>query len=581
MICNIDIIRALDKIRIDNLYVHNAELPNASFTTEKLKGRKVYLVETLAVINALVDRGTMLLFGGHGGGKTTLAKYLGQMFCKLSKDEIEDCVLRGHPELTEEKILGHLDFAQLTGAKKLDKDDRINVIWNTFVDSKWKVIDEVNRLTPYAQNILLSLLAESTVKYHDQSRRIDPFTLFATMNPKDEGNWTMPLPFLDRFALALPITMPDYDSFSTIGTKDKSSRNEDLTSYLPSEFSLADVQKAIKNISYNTDARLFVNFIIDSFRLCKRISKESNDRINVDKSLCEGCHMNAPGKVCNKIRQPLSVRVKEDLVRYGKALAWFLGDEEVTVKHITILAPYMIWHRSILSKKFMNEVISHVKNEEKVSTFDYVVNMDLDATRSIIDMIASEFENVKSHLQKFEEVKMGILSKAEFDEFLNETKKSENNFLILNNEIIPILENNYAPVYGNIIDYNIRIKSAKDISSLKSIKEELAFSYNIPNRSYLSETIDAEIKKKKVKSYKFKILNDNIRKSKFIIDLISSKVPSFLEQDLQDLHPYTLQDLTQNDCSLEVTKNIRGYYFKYLGEETTEIFRELNKYADQ
>ena len=122
---NIELIRALDKIRLGNLYVHNDELPFANFKTVELKDRKVYLVETLAVINALVDRGTMLLFGGHGGGKTTLAKYLGQVFYKFSKDEIEDCILRGHPQLTEEKILGSLDIAQLTRAKELNAQKRL------------------------------------------------------------------------------------------------------------------------------------------------------------------------------------------------------------------------------------------------------------------------------------------------------------------------------------------------------------------------------------------------------------------------------------------------------------------------
>ena len=77
---NIDIVQALDKLRINNLYVHNDELKGAAFKSSKLSERKVYLVETLAVINALVERGTMMLYGGHGGGKTTLSKYLGQIF---------------------------------------------------------------------------------------------------------------------------------------------------------------------------------------------------------------------------------------------------------------------------------------------------------------------------------------------------------------------------------------------------------------------------------------------------------------------------------------------------------------------
>ena len=283
---NIDIVRSLDRLRNESLYVHNEELPGATFCSEKLKGRKVYLVETLAVINALVERGTMMLFGGHGGGKTTLAKYLGQIFCHLSKEEIEDCILRGHPQLTEEKILGSLDFAQITNNKPLNKYGKIDVVWNSFVDSEWKIIDEINRLSPYAQNILLSLLAEGSVKYQDESRIVPPFTLFATLNPKDNANEELSLPFKDRFALALPITMPDYDSFSTIGKSDKNSRSK-LEEYLPN-IDLSEVQKDIKSISYTTEAELFINYIIASYRLCMRASKESNDNLSVDNAYGSG-----------------------------------------------------------------------------------------------------------------------------------------------------------------------------------------------------------------------------------------------------------------------------------------------------
>ena len=92
-----DIINALDRLRVSSLYVHNAELEGAKFSIPELSGRKVYLVETLAVLNAIVEKGTMMLYGGHGGGKTTLSKYLGQIFLHLTKEEIEDCILRGHP----------------------------------------------------------------------------------------------------------------------------------------------------------------------------------------------------------------------------------------------------------------------------------------------------------------------------------------------------------------------------------------------------------------------------------------------------------------------------------------------------
>jgi MoxR-like ATPase len=497
---NIELVKALDKIRLRNLFVHNDELPDIKFSSPSLKTRKVYLVETLAAINALVERGTMLLYGGHGGGKTTLAKYLGQVFYKLSKDSVEDCILRGHPQLTEEKILGNLDFAQITGAKKLTlykrKDEsgrliddyKIDVRWNTFVTSEWKIIDELNRLQPNAQNILLSLLAESSVKYHDESKRLPNFSLYATMNPKDESNSNLSLPFLDRFALALPITMPDYESLSTIGReKDKSNKLDNLASYL-SDFDLKKAQEEVREIKYSEDAELFINVIISSYRLCDRVSKESNETITVEKGLCtkpSECRYYQVEKVCNKIIHPLSVRVKEDLYRYGKALAWLLGDKEVGVKHIKVLAPFMIWHRSSLSKGFKTEI-----SEKRFKSYEYTLNIELESTKEIVDKIYNEFLGLLPLLELFEKMKKGKLSIEEFISFTEEVKDDRNNFLITKKEIVPILEESYKPVYREITSINHRIEDANDIQKLNDIKSELSERYDIPNRQFLADIIE-------------------------------------------------------------------------------------------
>lgn len=575
---NIDIVRSLDRLRNDSLYVHNDELPGASFYSDRLKGRKVYLVETLAVINALVERGTMMLFGGHGGGKTTLAKYLGQIFCHLTKDKIEDCILRGHPQLTEEKILGSLDFAQITNNKPLNKYGKIDVVWNSFVDSKWKIIDEINRLSPYAQNILLSLLAEGTVKYQDESRIIPPFTLYATLNPKDNANEELSLPFKDRFALALPITMPDYDSFSTIGKRDKNSHDK-LEEYLPN-IDLSEVQKDIKSISYTSEAELFINYIIASYRLCMRASKESNDTLSVDKNLCENCRMKGEEKVCNKIKQPLSVRVKEDLYRYGKALAWFLGAPQVTTEHIMTLVPYMIWHRTVLSKKFTLSLTEAWKDESsKKHLNDFITNIDLNGTRTLIQLIKKEFDGVKHLLEKFEEVKTGKLSQTEFDAFLSEASSSTYNSLILNAEILPVLKEKYLPVYGRIIDYNKKIDSCSNKDELKSLKEDMAFTYDIPNRQYLSAKIDIRLKGMKMRKSKFTLSKENVIANAKILSSIRVLAPNFEELGLLKNNDYQILDITKDECTLNVRFARDLYNFVYEGDENDEIFQYLSTHA--
>jgi len=579
---NIQLVRALDKIRLGNLYVHNDELPDVNFTTPSLKSRKVYLVETLAVINALVDRGTMLLYGGHGGGKTTFAKYLGQVFYKLSKDAIEDCILRGHPQLTEEKILGSLDIAQLTRAKELNANKKVDVIWNDFVDSPWKIIDELNRLSPYAQNILLSLLAESSVKYHNESKRLPNFSLYATMNPKDEGNFIMSLPFLDRFALALPITMPDYESLSTIGKKDKSSKQDDLANYL-NAFDLKIAQEEVKDIRYSEEAELFINVIISSYRLCDRISKESNDSITVEKGLCNGCHFNAPEKVCNKVIHPLSVRVKEDLYRYGKALAWYLGDTEVQPNHIKVLAPYMIWHRSSLSKSFKNEL-----KEGRFKSGIFSLNIELDSTKELIEKISFEFEGLLPLLKKFERVKKGKLLLEEFQEFVKTIKQSNNNFLITIKEIVPILEQAYVPVYNEIIGYNKKIEGSQNLEELGKLKQELSDRYDIPNRQFLADLIEKERRKIGSQAFseiKFKISFDNfielVSKECFdLYKLVNSRFNSDFNPSIRRVE--VLSDISESEFNLTMEKVSEGggnysLRFLYRGNHDNPIYNFLKQ----
>lgn len=579
---NIELVKALEKIRFGNLYVHNDELPDLTFKTPDLRTRKVYLVETLAVINALVDRGTMLLYGGHGGGKTTLAKYLGQVFYKLSKDAIEDCILRGHPQLSEEKILGSLDIAQLTRAKELNSEKKVDVIWNDFVDSPWKIIDELNRLSPYAQNILLSLLAESSVKYHNESKRLQNFSLYATMNPKDEGNFIMSLPFLDRFALALPITMPDYESLSTIGKKDKSSKLNDLATYL-NDFDLKTAQEEIKEVKYTEEAELFINVIISSYRLCDRISKESNDTLTVEKGLCNNCRYNVTEKVCSKIIHPLSVRVKEDLYRYGKALAWYLGDTEVEIRHIKVLAPFMIWHRSSLSKLFKKEL-----SESRFDSSIFTLNMELDSTKELIDKISEEFEGLLPFLLQFDRIKKGKLTLSEFKEFVISIKDDRNNFLITKNEIVPILEQSYVPIYSEIVSYNIKIESTNNLSELNVLKQELSNRYDIPNRQFLADLIEKKRRRigtESLPKITLKLPFDTFEEivSKECIELksiIQAKFngnfnPAFLKTE-------SISDIGEADYSLTMERLNEGagknsLRFVYQGKEDHPVYNFLKK----
>jgi len=518
---SLEIIDLLDELRNNNLYVHNKELKGLDFNQSELTDRPVYLVETLSTINVLVKKGTMMLYGGHGGGKTTLSKYLGQMFLGKTSTEIEQAILRGHPQLTEEKILGSLNLEQLMGHKKI-KDGNIEVQWNDFVKSQWKIIDEVNRLSPYAQNILLSLLAEGVVKYQNQSYPVGNFTVFATMNPPDEGNFNLPMPFMDRFALALPITMPDYLSMQTIGKKDKLN-NKTTFDFRLKNNDLDSIQDSIQDsIEYEPEAEEFINNIIADYRLCVKLTKEASEDLTVDNGLCTnggGCHYFEKDLICHKTRNPLSVRVKEDLYRYGRAFAWLLGYEKVTSIHIKTIAPYLIWHRSNLSKKFLKENIKS-KFEDKV----FSMNSELEGTKTIINQIHSRFENrYPNFIKPFNNALKSKLAATDFTELIRKSKEDTDDLLIAM-ELLPELQK-LEGYYDKMLAYQKDINDTNDITELNTISSKLKREYKIRNRQLLANKIENKIMKLKTEKYpqiKIEIVDStDVSKSQILVDLFT------------------------------------------------------------
>ena len=157
----------INTIQANQLFVHSANLKvrytenemlflskikkskkkSSKKKTSKLITKNLPEILTVCVLNTLIPKSAMSLIGGHGGGKTSIVKYLGRMFTGMTLDQAEECIIRGHPQLTEEKIIATLNI------KKLMKDGEEEVIWRTFSLNFWKIIDEVNRCSPYTQNI--------------------------------------------------------------------------------------------------------------------------------------------------------------------------------------------------------------------------------------------------------------------------------------------------------------------------------------------------------------------------------------------------------------------------------------------
>jgi len=479
--------KVINLIQANQLFVHSKDLsikylPGKS---KKVTTKTLPEILSLCVLNAIVPNSAMILVGGHGGGKTTLVKLLGRMFTASSLSEIENSIIRGHPQLTEEKLIGTLKLG------KLMKEGEEEVVWRHFVINFWKIIDEVNRLTPYAQDILLSLLAEGTVKYYDSIISINKFCLFATINPHDVGTFELSQPFLDRFGISVPISMPGSHDLQLIlaGKDEKFSGYEELIQ-VPEILTIDELMEIwyhVNKIDFSSEVNNYIHAIIREFTLCARVDKGNTEDLKPSSGLCSGCHFNTAQNICNKIDSILSVRVAKDLLRYSKALVWLLGIENINVNIVNTIAPYVISHR-----------VAYVKRELDKSPY---FGNKYEFSKKMLEMVQKKFKTRENCYTIAERFRQGKPKEND----LTELKKYEKNDLIVKFDLIPFVKSvsgnkEYSPIAQQIINASKK----GSIDELAEIRNNLMQKIDLPNRGDLIEWCNRELYKQTVTDYVIK-----------------------------------------------------------------------------
>lgn len=440
-----NVIRTLDENRY---FVHDADLK-----IEKAKRERILpKVTTLTIINALIARGSLLLYGGYGGGKTQLVKILGRLLTGSSLEKIEEGMLRAHPQLTEEKMVARLDTGKL-----LEKGEE-KVIWKQFIGSFWKVIDEVNRLSPHLQDILFSMLGEGRVKYFGKTTMAKEFVLYGTINPRDVGAFRMSRPFLDRFGLAVPVTMPGFTESARIVELDERLHeftDESVPTFLsPKE--LKAIWELSSRIPLKEEAQFFISSLLKDFSLCTRVDKETGVFLERGEEICKGCHFSTKSAICNKIFTPLSVRAAKDLSRYSKALSWLLGIDAVPARIVATIAPYIIWHRITYSNRAVEEYIDQFK-----------------LTNELVDRA---LKNFSKRFNLFAEIKK--LKRGQGDlKSIGLLREQSSGDLVINEDLYPSAKKYSNDTYRNLLkEYQKALKSEnKDPKTvIREAREELS-----------------------------------------------------------------------------------------------------------
>ena len=294
--------------------------------------------------NACLRGHAVLLYGGMGANKTTLVNLLGSSFLGLDLDRVEDLMVTGHPEQTEEKIVGFLDPRQWS----LQEAGPTKVLWTSWALSNWKLINEINRFPSGKQNLFLEILQKRRISYAGQVCQPGDTCYFATMNPEFSATYPLDQALLDRISACVPAYQPDFLAGLLLSEREKEVR--DLAAMLPrfTEEEFSSLPGLVAEIPLSSQVELAVLCLIRDFTLCERAPSYDKTQLSGSKpslGLCSGCHYhNNPEAICWQADEGLSDRVRQDLRIFCRSFA-FLLDREADLELLRAIAPYVIWHR--------------------------------------------------------------------------------------------------------------------------------------------------------------------------------------------------------------------------------------------
>lgn len=372
------------------------------------------LFEVLTYLN----NGNQLLFGEYGFGKTTSAENITGLLDGLPRETVVSSEIQGHPEQTEEKTIARPDLGKLNNGDE-------EVLWSYFVLSPSKIIDEINRLPPSKQNIIVDGIETGNWKYLSSFIQNGEFPLYSTCNYADSGNNELIEPILDRFDIATESKRPGLEGFVTIKDTPKDVKNiladKDISNrifeiYNSKELSFEEKTERVNAVKSEYKRRIEEKTGIDllsdeeinksreeidsmefsekaemfySFTMSELISCQSKGMKRANETCENGCHF--LDYACGKTENGVSVRTALATANYARSLAWLNGKEEVTIEEVECVLPYTMWHKV----EFKDGYMSKFKDEERTDP------LQLYTAKQLVGEIKERFNEQENMLTNY------------------------------------------------------------------------------------------------------------------------------------------------------------------------------------
>ncbi len=389
----------------DHLYFNRPDI--------EIKGEPYNSAILLSLLTGLT-KGKELIIGEPGLGKTTSAEFICSLVYQFPLGVIWGSEVSGHPEQTEEKIIGRPDLGKLNRGEE-------DVVWTNFSQVPVKIVDEINRLPETKQSMILDGVDRGNWEYLNEMIINDEYCLFATANYQDGGTNTVIAPLVDRFDVIVESRYPGANLSFLIGKsrgKDHILRHpkyeKDLYRILKSKIAY---QKKIPKLEEICDA--FGEHVQETLGV-KPLRREDRDRIRTEMgsldldldasafarmllaelSFCdrygqkrivenceEGCHYT--GYLCRQIKNCASNRLPTSIKLFSQGLAWLLGDSEIDIEHVKAVMPFALSHRV----QWKDEILSQKEKAKRDDPFQIFL------AKEAVKTVSQRYREQSDHLK--------------------------------------------------------------------------------------------------------------------------------------------------------------------------------------
>ncbi len=382
----------------------------------EIKGERFNSAILFSLITGL-QKGKELIIGEPGLGKTTSAEFVCSLIYQFPLGVIWGSEVSGHPEQTEEKIIGRPDLGKLNRGEE-------DVVWTNFSQVPVKIVDEINRLPETKQSMILDGVDRGNWEYLNEMVINDEYCLFATSNYQDGGTSTVIAPLMDRFDVVVESRYPGANLSFLIGKtrrKDQILRHpkyerelhrvlkskvpylkkipkmEEICNafgeYLAEALGVRPLQRKdreqirteMEKLDMDLDASAFTRMLLAEFSFCERYGQK-----RIVENCEEGCHYT--GYLCREVKNCASNRLPISIKHFSQGIAWLLEDSEIDIEHVKSIIPYTLAHRV----QWKEEVLSQKEGAKRDDPFP--IFLAKEAVKTVSQRYGEQNEHLKDAL---------------------------------------------------------------------------------------------------------------------------------------------------------------------------------------